>query len=57
MRTKADFTAAKTRALQSWREPVILKLLEDRSAAATSGDHAAQFRDEAALRELAGQAR
>jgi hypothetical protein len=39
--------------VQGWREPVILKLLEDRAAALASGNIEAAGRNEAALRELA----
>lgn len=48
----AGFVAARSRAVQGWREPVIAKLLEDRSAAKVRNDTTAVERNEAALREL-----
>jgi hypothetical protein len=44
--------AAKSRPVQGWREPVILKLLEDRAAAVANGNAEAGDRYEAALRQL-----
>ena len=47
------FLAAKSRPVQGWREPVILKLLEDRTVAVASGNAEAVSRYEAALQQLA----
>ncbi len=49
----AQFEAAKTRPVQGWREPVILKLLAERISAKALGDLAATAKIEAALHELA----
>jgi hypothetical protein len=46
------FAAGRSRPVQGWREPVILKLLEDRTAANATGDALAVGRYDAALREL-----
>lgn len=48
----SQFTAAKSRPVQGWREPVILKLLEERVAAAANENGGAIGRYDAALREL-----
>jgi hypothetical protein len=53
----ARFTAAKSRQVRGWREPVMLGLPEECKSALGRPDTVAATRDEAALRELAAATR
>ncbi len=52
-RAQPLFVAAASRPVQGWREPVILKLLQERTAARSTGGDGDVARYDAALRELA----